>query len=191
MKISGNYRKILETYLEWEGVTTPASGSFQEQSKPTPPIGVLDGGLSAAEAICTWESQGKGCAVDPSEASLLQRYIHGKSQRDWWTKEIGWWNKNASYIPEEFLGFIGPLPFIELFGCAPITRLVRYYHDNSYRLWEFNLDGLMLRKQTEWRMGYYERDERDTSIRNAWRMVKVKWIDPAFYRIKRSFSHGS
>ena len=111
--------------------------------------------------------------------------------KDWWSKEVGWLNSNCAYIPEEFIGFLGPFCFIELFGRAPIARLVRYYHDNHYRKWEFNLDGLMLRKQQEWRMGYYERNDRDTPIQNAWRIVSVKFVEPAFYRLRRKFFPGS
>jgi hypothetical protein len=118
---------------------------------------------------------------------LLCRYLLGKSQRDWWSREIGWWNKNGAFIPEEFLGFLGPLPFIELFGRVPITRIVRYYFDNRYRFWEFNLDSLMQAKVESWGMPYYERDDRDSALRNAWRMVRVKWVDPAIWRAKRRF----
>lgn len=187
MKISLNYRRVLEGYLEWEHVRTPASGSFQEAKKPQASIGVADDGYSAAEALCIWESQGKSCFVCPEEHTLLSRYLLGKSQRDWWSKEIGWWNKNASYVPEEFLGFLGPLPFIELFGRAPITSIVRFYFDNRYRLWEFRLDNFMKTKEKLWNMPYYERDDRDSALQNLWRMVRVKWVDPAIYKMRRRF----
>ena len=185
MKISQKYLSILGTYLEWENVSTPASGTFQESSKQLPQIGIADDGLSAAEAICVWESTGKSCCVIPQESGLLARYLHGKSQRDWWTREIGWWNKNGSYFPEEFLALLGPLPFIELFGRDPITHIVRYYFDNRYRLWEFHLDSLMKAKESDWKMSYYERNDRDSALKNTWRMVQVKWIDPFMYRSKR------
>ena len=185
MMVSSNYVRALERYLEWESVTTPASGSFQESKKPAPQIAVAEGGMSASEALCLWESRGEPCCVCPKESQLLNRYLHGKSQRYWWNKELGWWNKHAVYIAEEFLSFLGPLPFIEMFGRAPITRLVRYYYDNGYALWEFRLDGLMLRKVEEWGMSYYERDDRDSALRNAWRVLMVKWFSPAIYRIRR------
>jgi hypothetical protein len=193
MKVSSSYQRALDIYLEWEQVRTPASGSFQESQKSQPLIGVAEDGLSAAEALCLWESQGKPSHVRPgAEWVLLCRYLRGKSQRDWWTKEIGWWNKNAAYMPEEFLGFLGPLPFIELFGRSPITRIVRYYFDNRYHLWEFRLDVFMQVKGESWKMLYYGREDRDSPLQNAWRMVRVKWIDPAIYRVRYRFSlHGS
>jgi len=191
MKISSKYRRILEVYLEWENVRTPASGSFQESKKPSPEIGTAEDGLSAAEALCIWESQGKPCNVHPDEWRLLCRYERGKSQRDWWSKEIGWWNKNAAYNPEEFLRCFGPLPFIDLFGRGPITRFVRYYYDNHYSTWEFCLDNLMLSKIGVWKMSYYDRDDRDSALYNTWKMFRIKWVDPRIYKLKRKFDYFS
>jgi hypothetical protein len=185
VKVSRKYRAILDVYLEWEGVTTPATGTFQEATKPVTRISDAENGLSAAEALCIWESRGKPSSVIPEEAALLARYVQGKSQRDWWTKEIGWWNKNSVYSPEEFLRFLGPLPFIDLFGRGPIPRLVRYYYDNGYALWEFRLDGLMVRMASKWKMSYYERDERESALRNAWRVMRTKWLEPYLYRWKK------
>ncbi len=185
MKISANYQRSLDRYLEWSSVITPASGTFQEDTKPRPNITVGEEGISAAEALCIWESQGKSSIVRPEEEALLNQYAQGKSQRDWWTREIGWWNKNASYMPEEFLHFLGPLPFIELFSRCPITRIVRYYYDNNYRVWNFRLDSFMESRVARWRILYYERDDRNTSLENAWRMESVKWIQPISYRFKR------
>lgn len=186
MKISSAYRNALEIYLEWEDVLNPASGTFQDSCMESPDILEGETGLSAAEGLCLWESRGKASTVRSNEWPLLRRYLKGKRQRDWWSKEIGWWNKWApAYMPEEFLGFLGPLPFIELFGRSPITRLVRYFYDNHYSLWEFRLDSLMLLKAGEWKMSYYEREDRDSALRNAWRQIKVKWISPAIYRIRR------
>ena len=192
MKISANYRRILETYLEWERVRTPASGMFEESAKSQPCVyidrdysGLSSDGLapeidsslrnlSAAEALHVWESQGKPCTVRESDYDLFVRYAHGKSQRDWWSREIGWLNKHAVYIPEEFLGLLGPLPFIELFGRGPRTRLVRHFFDNRYSAWEFNLDCAMSRLKIRWNMAYYERDDRDSALTDAWRMIRVK-----------------
>jgi hypothetical protein len=187
MKVSSKYRRSLETYLEWEGVRTPASGTFQETKISVPPIGAAEDGLTAAEALCIWESQGVVASVLPEEVELFARYMHGKNQRDWWTKEVGWWSKNNAYIPEEFLCFLGPLPFIELFGRGPITNIVRYYYDNHYSLWEFRLDRWAQDRANEWRMTYFERDDRDSALQNAIRTVRIRWIDPAIYKMKRRF----
>jgi hypothetical protein len=151
------------------------------------PIYVADDGVSAAEALCIWESTGKQVFVRPVELRMLFLYLSGKSQRDWWSKEVGWWNKNAAYIPEEFLGLLGPLAFIELFGRSPITRIARYYYDNRYRTWMFKLDSLMQTMSDKWGMLYYERDDRESALQNAWRMMRVKWIDPAIWRVQRRF----
>ena len=187
MKVSRKYMKILDVYLDWEKVSTPASGSFQESRKSAPLIEVDPCGSTAAEALCIWESQGKPSTVRPDELGLLSRYVKGKGQRDWWTKEVGWLDKNAAYLPEEFMRHLTPLAFIDIFGRGPIPRLVRYYFDNNYRIWEFKLDTLMTSKVIEWKMIYFERDDRESSVRNAVRIVRLKWIDPAIYRAKRKF----
>lgn len=185
MKISRKYLEALDMYLDWENVTTPASGSFQEERKPRPQIAIGSNGVSAAEALCIWESTGKPSVVAPAESILLERYIKGKSQRDWWFMEIGWWNKNGAFVPEEFIRHLNPLAFIDLFGRAPIPRMVRYYFDSNYSLWEFKLDSLMTSKVFKWNMVYFERDDRESSIRNAFRMIRLKWLEPSVYRAKR------
>lgn len=182
MSVSNKYQRSLDRYLEWERVTTPASGTFQETRISAPEIGISTiGGLSAADALCQWESTGKPSQVCSTEQTLLARYLLGKRQRDWWSKEIGWWNKYASFVPEEFLNHLCPLPFIELFGRGPCPQLVRYYFDNGYAAWEFRLDTFMLSKQFDWQMNYYDRDWRDSALKNAWRMLMVKWISPRIY----------
>ena len=195
MKISAKYLRALERYLEWERVKTPFSGSISEDGAmrlpavriPNPLIPqnreeVKHGGsVTAAEWLCEYESRGN-ILQECCELEMLGRYWRGKANLDWWNKETG---KNWPFIPEEFLGMLGPLPFIDLFGRAPITRIVRYFHDNHYRLWEFRLDSLMQIKVEDWKMPYYERDDRHSALRNAGRMVQVKWIDPAIYRLRR------
>lgn len=197
MKISAKYKQALETYMEWENVQTPASGTFQESQRPSVFIGTSGEEIkksthSAAEVMCAWESSGTRLYVMDSEyeKSLLLRYTKGKSQKDYWTKEIGWWNRKdgagEAYIAEEFLAMLGPIPFIDLFGRGPIPWLVRYYHDNNYALWEFKLDGFMTQKVQEWGMSsYFDRDYRGSSLQNAWRVLRIKWIDPLIWRTKR------
>lgn len=167
------------------------SGTFEELTKPRPSVSVAENGLCAAEALCMWESTGSPCTVSPEDYCLFLQYAQGKSQRDWWTREIGLWNKELIYFPEEFLKFLGPLPFIELFGRAPISRIVRYFYDNHYALWEFKLDCLMVSKTHDWSMSYFERNDRDSAVKNAWRIVRVKWIDPAIYRLNQRFLPAS
>jgi len=188
MKVSSKYTRVLETYLSWASVLTPASGSFQEERAPKPVIWASPSGTSAAVALCKWESTGQPSYCLPEEGALLEQYVRGKRQRDWWTKEIGWWNKEAVFTPEEFLHLLGPLPFLELFGRGPITRLVRYYYDNTYHLWEFKLDTMMKGLEQAWRMSYFERDDRDSTILNAWKMLRVRWFDPAVYGLKCKIS---
>ena len=188
MKLSSRYIEALECYLAWSRATTPAKGTFQEDRAGVPDVTDEEdrpgmNGVSAAEWLYTYESTGKNLGMC-SEPNLLSRYRRGKMMRDWWSKEVGWWDKNATYIPEEWLGMLGPLPFIELFGREPITRIVRHYHDNSYKDWEFLLDNWAQKKQDEWGMWYYERDDRDSSMRNIWRMVRNKWISPFIFRLK-------
>ena len=74
---------------------------------------------------------------EPQGVTPLRR---GKAMRDFWTKEVGWWNKNARYCPEEFLDALTPDCFYELFQRYPITPLVRYWHDNHYSTWMFRYE---------------------------------------------------
>ena len=73
----------------------------------------------------------------PPYDGLLER---GKAMRDFWTKEVGWWNKSAVYCAEEFLDALMPDCFCELFGRYPITPLVRYWHDNRYSIRMFRYE---------------------------------------------------
>lgn len=185
MRISAKYRESLECYLEWESVKTPFSNTQSEREAMRLPVIHSEdcGSPSAEEWLCEYESRGN-VLPDCREIDLLSRYWRGKANRDWWNKETG---RNWPFIPEEFLAMLGPLPFIELFGRDPITTVVRYFYDNRYAIWEWNLDCFMLKKSEEWDMPYYERDDRDSALRNAWHMVKVKWIAPVIYRMKRRF----
>jgi hypothetical protein len=51
----------------------------------------------------------------------------------------------------------------------------------------FKLDSLMQTMSDKWGMLYYERDDRESALQNAWRMMRVKWIDPAIWRVQRRF----
>ena len=181
MKISAKYMRALERYLEWEDVKTPFSGTFSESQAMRLPGVLCAGSITASEWLSEYESRGNALPAC-CELELLGRYWRGKANLDWWNKETG---KNWPFIAEEFLGMLGPLPFIDLFGRAPITRIVRYFYDNHYRLWEFRLDSLMQCKVEDWEMSYYERDDRHSALHNAWRMIQVKWVDPKFYRFRR------
>lgn len=107
--------------------------------------------------------------------------------RDWWSKEAGWMNKHSCYIPEEFLGKVDPLPFIDLFGRAPIGRIVRYYHDNHYSNLDFRMDQWIasLLDRYQELLPYYERDEREGWARVLVHLVQIRWIDPFLWKAKR------
>jgi len=66
------------------------------------------------------------------QSDLAWKYIKGKANKDWWFREVGWWEKNAVFIAEEFLAHVTPLCFIQLFGKAPQTHFVRHVFDNGY-----------------------------------------------------------
>jgi hypothetical protein len=85
------------------------------------------------------------------EPELLMRYLRGKLNWDWWTKEIGKaWDKEHCYVPEEFLDRLTFECFEELFKRYPRTHLVRWFFDNDYtpemlgedshRLWEHGFE---------------------------------------------------
>lgn len=180
MKISAKYRQGLDRYLEWESVKTPFSNTKSEDDAMRLPAVAAGGLVTAAEWLCEYESRGN-ILPECCELGLLSRYWRGKANRDWWNRETG---RNWPFFGEEFLGMLGPLPFIELFGRQPITRVVRYLYDNNYALWEWHLDCFMLKKSEEWGMFYYQRDDRDSALGNAWRIVRVKWIAPVIYHMR-------
>lgn len=183
MKISNRYRACLDRYLEWENVTTPLR-QFESLVINLPRI-ESGGTTSAAEWLHEWESRGvalSSCA----ELPLLRRYWRGKAMRDWWSKEIGWLNHHACFIPEEYLAMLGPLPFIELFGREPISRIVRLHFDNRYSNWSFRMDAWIARLTSPGgSFFYYQRDDRDSGLVVLVHLAKLRWFDPLIWRLKR------
>jgi hypothetical protein len=137
MKISRKYEQALENYLRWARCTTPEDCTIYGQRLRAPGTAVSEG-VSAAEALLAFESFGK--TIPCREPELLAEYRRGKANRDWWTKEKGWWDKHACYVDEEFSCHITPEPFYELFGHWPRSPLVRYWFDNNYTNEEFDQD---------------------------------------------------
>lgn len=188
MRISDRYRRSLERYLEWEKVRTPFSGlQFADAAVSLPHVN-QGGSTTAAEWLCEFESRGNALP-DCCEIELLERYWRGKAMRDWWSKESAWWRRHSAAIAEEWLGFLGPLPFIELFGRAPITPLVRYFHDNRYSNLQFRLDT----KISEWtrpegRFPYFQRDDRDSCWKVLWRLFRIAKLDPWVWKLKRKLT---
>ena len=103
------------------------SGPFK--APPEEPL--IEGLPSAAECLYEFETYGRTLPVC-SQPNLLACYRRGKAMRDWWTKEIGWWRKQAVFIEEEFLSHLLPKCFEELFGNWPRSHLVREIFDNHY-----------------------------------------------------------
>jgi len=141
MKISQRYARRLESYLEWAKCTTPFSGGPSENAvglRGTIPFS--SDGPSAAEWILSFESLTKTFATC-SEPDLALTYRRGKANRDWWNKDIGWWNREAAaYFQEEFLSHLNPECFAELFGRWPRTHMARKLHDNDYSQQDFESD---------------------------------------------------
>ena len=146
MKISQKYQKALDNYLIWSRCTTPESRCAWA---PRARFDEAADGTSAAEAMFRFETYGEKKALKfCREPMVLKKYCMGKANRDWWTKDKGWWDKHAAYQAEEFCGHLVPECFAELFGHWPRTHLVRWLHDNNYteemldRDIDFRLKGL-------------------------------------------------
>lgn len=142
-------RKTTAIYLEWAKCSTPFRGMAAMESLVTLVVPTSPDGVSAED--CLWEYETHGRKVSCCEPQLLSTLRRGKANRDWWTKEIGWWTRHCGslYLPEEFLPHLTPEAFFQLFKRYPITAVVRslmdnYYSDTQYqddmRLRELGLD---------------------------------------------------
>ena len=102
--------------------------------------GLVVSSITPEQWMSRWESRGVvelGC----SDPELLSRYKRGKAMRDWWFKEKGELSRLGSwFMPEEFLGFLMPECFCELFGRWPITCIVRSLYDEHYSDDEYKSD---------------------------------------------------
>lgn len=183
VKISQKYQARLTNYLEWQDVTTPLSSFAMSTNAIALPSVYHIEGITAAEWLFTFETHGNnlgGCKEYP----LLVQYWAGKIGRDYWHKEIGWWDKNGVYQPEEFLRFMNPLCFIELFGRAPIDEFVRYYYDNQYSLLDFRMD-MKLKTYIRKYMIYFDRDPRMSWIKVLYHIFRLRYVEPTVWKLKR------
>lgn len=124
MRISEKYRKRLNNYLAW----IPKGGL---DGIPFKRFTVMPAGMTAEELMMASESGTKwtptdGRVVDSEkELELLNRYIEGKTSRDWHISE--WLNsvKMGYAVAEEFLGTLGmdAEEFRSVFAREPNSRL--------------------------------------------------------------------
>lgn len=140
--ISPRYKRALDRYWDWIRCTTPMTGQgFPGDLGPFPdfrPDAPHQEGHSAAECLMAFEST--NTVLNCREPRLYALLARGKSNRDYWTKEISWWNRNAVFNREEFVAFLTPEAYLELFGLEPATMRVRYWFDNNYTDGEFERD---------------------------------------------------
>lgn len=139
MKISARYLSRLENYLDWARCSTPLKMLWTAKKKTSLRIRYSESGRSAAECMQDFESCGVTVQTC-TEPDLLQQYADGKSNRDYWFKEMGCWKKECIFIDEEFLPHLTPCTFAELFGRWPRTHMIRYLFDNNYSIEDFNSD---------------------------------------------------
>lgn len=174
MKLSPRYKARLENYWQWSaGVTTPLSTSEASTKAIALPSIAAGGEITAGEWLFMYETHGK-VLESCNDLPTLDAYWRGKTNRDYWFKEVGWLNKHSVCIPEEFLHFMHPLCFIELFGRAPITELVRFRYDNSYRLLDFRVD-MWLKSHWPFGLVAFEREDRDAWWKVCWQVVRRHW----------------
>jgi hypothetical protein len=182
------YKAALERYLEWENVTTPMR-QFENAALAIPvPSSDAPHAESSAEWMCEFESRG-GVLGWPHDLTTLQRYWRGKAMRDWWSKESGWWSKHACVVPEEWVGMLGPLPFIELFGREPITPLVRYWHDNHYSYLDFKMDTWINNRIFDRKLNGYERDYRQHWLTVIFTVILKRKIDGWMWKLRHPVLH--
>lgn len=116
-------------YLEWAKVSTPMAGSWSDVAAGLPnATDELDPpggeGVSAAEWLFMYESRGTNIGKC-GEPNLLARYWRGKMMRDWWTKQKGWWDKNAIYICQK--NGYGGLAHFRLSTCSIAHRSLAWF----------------------------------------------------------------
>lgn len=85
----------------------------------------------AAEALMKFESTGEEPPTEVNRSACYQVLRNGKAMRDEWHEERKAIKKSA-FIDEEFIDRLDPICFIEFFGRAPRTHMVRYLFDNYY-----------------------------------------------------------
>lgn len=95
-RIKAKYLKRLECYLMWR------TGNLFRQTFDFDPNGV-----TAAEAMCAWESEGTPLPSATSEPELLADFVQGKKSRDWHITEWRLAVKQGLFKPEEFAGCLG------------------------------------------------------------------------------------
>jgi hypothetical protein len=90
------------------------------------------------EAIFRFETYGENATCPDPKFGLYKR---GKANRDFWTKEKGWWDKEALYVAEMFLVHLTIECFQELFEpWWPRVHIVREFFDNNYTQAEYLKD---------------------------------------------------
>src|SRR5271154_3404987 len=107
--LNSKYLAVLENYLLWLRCKT-AMWQFEISTRGIDtliniPFDSL--GPSAETCIFEFETFGKRPSTC-SDPDLLFRYRKGKANRDWWTKEKGWWDKCSIYIQEDWLDRLLP-----------------------------------------------------------------------------------
>ena len=138
LNLSNNYKKILVNYLEWKNCKSPLGAHAARKALPT--LIFTKEGVSAEEAVFTYESHGKLLNIKHTDEVLAIDYFFGKSNKDWWFQEKGWWDKYSAYTPEEFLTHLTPECFFQLFSRFPSVHLTRLVYDNNYTEKQFEID---------------------------------------------------
>jgi hypothetical protein len=199
MKLSRKFQDALGRYVEWSKCTTPME-SFphgQRNLKNSQDL-ILErflsgdeghilpyGGKSTPEEIIfERETFGKVSASDCTDWDLLAKYDKGKANRDWWSKEKGWWDKNAAYVPEEFLSHLTDECFFELFGRWPIPEKVRFIYDNKYTWLDFRLDFWIKSRMYFGKLVGYDRDYRKPWYNIIVTVILKRKIDALVWRLK-------
>lgn len=138
MKIGPRYLDRVDNYLLWARCTTPMDLMLGQGlgDNSSAPVEVVD----PIEALFRRETYGENINCPNPYYHTLSR---GKANRDWWTKEKGWWDKNASYVAEQFLTHLTIPTFQELFEpWWPRVHMIRWLFDNGYSASDWERDAL-------------------------------------------------
>jgi hypothetical protein len=147
------------------------------------------GETPAEEIIFERETHGTCSATGCSDPVLLSRYERGKANRDWWSREKGWWDRNAASIPEDFLCHLTDECFYELFGRWPIPEIVRFNYDNRYSYLDFKMDMWIKRRIFNRKLNGYERDYRKSWLVVVFTVVLKRKIDGWIWKLRHPILH--
>ena len=199
IRLSDNYRRRLDSYIEWAKCSSTMTGfPYGERYVPRA-LTQKETDIATAAHIAgdpAWmvmfqkETYGRQVEAVPIYENLLfMLYARGKAMRDWWSKEKGWWDKEAVYLPEDFLCHLMPDCFYELFGRYPITEIVRLKYDNRYSDLAWRMDNWIKSLIYDGKLVGHERNYRHPWWQIMLRVIIKRRIDGWLWKLRHPMIH--